>query len=58
MSFNNLTPEKKEQILDYDLSVYVCEGTEGEKLDWFKIINIAGAKLTDQELRNAIYTGP
>jgi hypothetical protein len=58
MFFDNLTPEKQKQILDYGLSVYVCEGTEGEKLDWFKIINIAGEKLTDQELRNAIYTGP
>ena len=56
--FNNLTSEKQAQILDYKLSVYVCEGTEGEKLDWFKIINIAGEKLTNQELRNAIYTGP
>jgi len=36
----------------------VCEGEPSEKLDWFKIINIAGMKLTDQELRNAIYTGP
>ncbi|MBX2897943.1 MAG: DUF262 domain-containing protein [Cyclobacteriaceae bacterium] len=58
MFFNNLTGEKQKQILDYELFVYVCEGTEGEKLDWFKIINIAGEKLTDQELRNAIYTGP
>jgi hypothetical protein len=57
MFFSNLTVEKKQQILDYELSVYVCEGTEDEKLDWFKIINIAGEKLTDQELRNAIYTG-
>lgn len=56
--FANLTPERKQQILDYELSVYVCDGDEGEKLDWFKIINIAGAKLTEQELRNAIYTGP
>lgn len=58
MFFHNLTAEKKQQILDYELSIYVCEGTDGEKLDWFKIINIAGEKLTDQELRNAIYTGP
>jgi HNH endonuclease/Protein of unknown function DUF262 len=58
MFFNNLTTEKQKQIQDYELSVYVCEGTEGEKLDWFKIINIAGMKLGDQELRNAIYTGP
>jgi hypothetical protein len=56
--FNNLTAERQKQILDYELSVYVCEGTEGEKLDWFKIINIAGVQLSDQELRNAIYTGP
>lgn len=58
MFFNNLTAERQKQILDYDLQVYVCEGTEGEKLDWFKIINIAGMQLSDQELRNAIYTGP
>lgn len=37
--------------------VYICEGTDKEKLDWFKTINIAGEKLTDQELRNAMYTG-
>jgi hypothetical protein len=56
--FHNLSAERRQQILDYELSIYVCEGSEGEKLDWFKIINIAGEKLTDQELRNAIYTGP
>ena len=58
MFFHNLTAEKQKQILDYELSVYICKGTESETLDWFKIINIAGEKLTDQELRNAIYTGP
>lgn len=36
--------------------IYFCEGNDKEKLDWFKIINIAGDKLTDQELRNAVYT--
>lgn len=56
--YTNLTKDLKQHILDYELSVYVCEGTDAEKLDWFKIINIAGEKLTDQELRNAIYTGP
>jgi hypothetical protein len=55
--FTNLTPDEQEQILDYELSVYICDGTEKEKLDWFQIINIASMKLTDQELRNAIYTG-
>ncbi|MDR1842110.1 MAG: DUF262 domain-containing protein [Holophagales bacterium] len=57
MFFNNLTYEKQQQILNYELSVYICEGTESEKLDWFRIINIASVELTDQELRNAIYTG-
>lgn len=58
MNFGNLTEDKRQEILDYELSVYICEGAESEKLDWFKIINIAGEKLTDQELNNAIFTGP
>ena len=56
--FHNLTKEEKDQILDYELMVYFCEGTDKERLDWFRTINIAGEKLTDQELRNAVYTGP
>lgn len=57
-NFHNLTDVEKEQILNYTLMVYFCEGNDKEKLDWFRIINIAGMKLTDQELRNATYTGP
>lgn len=56
--FHNLTTEEQDKILDYELMIYFCEGTDKERLDWFKIINIAGEKLTDQELRNAVYTGP
>lgn len=55
--FDNLTVTEQNQILDYPLMIYICEGTDREKLDWFKIINIAGEQLTAQELRNAIYTG-
>lgn len=55
--FHNLTVEEQKQILDYELMVYICDGSQKEKLDWFKIINIAGVELTQQELRNAIYTG-
>lgn len=55
--FHNLKNDEKEQILNYKLMVYVCSGTESEKLEWFKTINIAGEKLTEQELRNAVYTG-
>lgn len=56
-AFHNLTDTEREQILNYKLMIYICEGTDKEKLDWFKIINIAGEQLTAQELRNAIYTG-
>jgi hypothetical protein len=56
--FHNLTKEEQNQILDYELMIYFCEGTDKERLDWFTTINIAGEKLTDQELRNAVYTGP
>ncbi|MBR2611574.1 MAG: DUF262 domain-containing protein [Clostridia bacterium] len=47
----------KERVLNYKLMVYICKGTDVEKLEWFKVINIAGEKLNDQELRNAVYTG-
>ncbi len=56
--FDNLTVEEQQHILDYELLVYVCEGGEKEKLEWFETINIAGEELTKQELRNAVYTGP
>lgn len=58
MAFHNLPKTLREQILDYKLMVYFCSGTDKEKLDWFRIINIAGERLLDQELRNAVYTGP
>ncbi len=58
MMFHNLTTEERDQILDYELMIYFCEGTDRERLDWFEIINIAGEKLTPQEIRNAVYTGP
>lgn len=58
MYFDNLPQDKQDKILDYKLFVYVCDGTDSEKLDWFEIINIAGVQLTEQELRNAVYHGP
>lgn len=58
LAFHNLQQDQQEQILDYELMVYLCEGTDSEKLEWFKTINIAGEELTPQELRNAVYHGP
>ncbi len=54
---HNLQDDEKNKILDYELMVYLCSGTDSEKLAWFKTINIAGAELTQQELRNAVYSG-
>jgi len=56
--FHSLSHEEQEKILNYKLMVYFCEGTPKETLDWFKIVNIAGEKLYEQELRNAVFTGP
>ena len=56
--FHNLKPDEQEQILNYELQVYICDGTDSEKLKWFRTINIAGVELSDQELRNAVYAGP
>lgn len=58
LAIHNLQDDKKEQILGYKLMIYLCSGMDSEKLEWFRTINIAGEKLTDQELRNAVYSGP
>ena len=56
--FDNRPADDQKKILDYKLTVYVCEGKESEKLEWFKTINIAGKPLNEQEIRNAVYAGP
>ena len=56
--FDNLPTAEREQFLNYKLEVRVCkDGTDLEKLDWFQVINIAGKKLTDQEILNALFAG-
>lgn len=56
--FSGLSQEQQKLILNSVLLVYECEGTETEIKEWFKTINIAGVPLNQQELRNAIYSGP
>lgn len=56
MYFHSLPDDIQEKILNYKVFIYICDGEESEKLQWFKTINIAGEKLTEQELRNAVYT--
>lgn len=56
--FSGLPEEQKALILGSKLLVYVCQGEEHEVKEWFKTINIVGIPLNEQELRNAIYSGP
>ena len=56
--FGNLTQAERERILDYKLFIYFCEGTDEERLGWFRTINTGGKKLKQQEMRNAVYIGP
>ncbi len=57
-NFNSLNEEQKKKFADTRLTIYICQGTEKEIKDWFQIINIGGVRLNDQEMRNAIYSGP
>jgi len=57
-TFTSLPPEDRQKILDSELLVYECTGTEAEIKEWFQTINIAGIPLNAQELLNAIYSGP
>ena len=57
-NFFNQPEDVQKKILDYPLTIYVCEGEPSEKLEWFKTINIAGKPLNEQEINNAIYAGP
>lgn len=56
--FHNLTKEEQDKILDYELMIYFCEGTDKERIDWFTVINTFGEKVNEQEILNAVYTGP
>ncbi len=56
--YSGMADSQREQILNTKLLVYVCEGDEPEIKDWFKTINIAGVPLTEQEILNAVYSGP
>ena len=58
LNFFNQKPDIQEKILNYPLTIYVCEGEKSEKLEWFKTINIAGKPLNEQEINNAIFAGP
>jgi hypothetical protein len=56
--FSGMAKDKKNKILETKLTIYECEGKESEIKEWFRTINIAGVPLNNQELLNAVYSGP
>jgi hypothetical protein len=56
--FDGIAADKQKKILKTKLTIYECEGEESEIKKWFQTINIAGVPLNDQELNNAIFSGP
>ena len=56
--FGGMAKDKRTKILETKLTIYECEGKESEIKEWFKTINIAGVPLNEQELLNALYSGP
>ena len=56
--FESIAKDKQEKILNTKLLIYECEGTESEIKEWVRTINISGVPLTNQELLNAVYSGP
>jgi hypothetical protein len=56
--FSSLSAAQRKAILDYEVLAYHCEGAEVEIKDWFQTVNIAGVPINEQELLNAIYSGP
>lgn len=56
--FGGLAADKQQKILDADILVYECIGTESEIKGWYRTANIAGVALNDQEMLNAVYSGP
>ena len=56
--FCSMAQSERQKILDTKLLVYECTGGEREISKWFETINTAGVPLNQQELWNAVYSGP
>ena len=56
--FSGIAKTLQTKILETELTIYECEGEEPEIKEWFKTINIAGVPLNQQELNNALNSGP
>lgn len=56
--FDSLPADKQKKIEETTLLIYECLGEETEIKQWFRTINIVGVPLNQQEINNAIYSGP
>jgi 5-methylcytosine-specific restriction endonuclease McrA len=56
--FDGIAKDKQKRILETPMLIYVCEGEESEIKEWFRTINIAGVPLNEQEVNNAVFSGP
>lgn len=56
--FSGIAKNKQDLILNTPLLIYECEGTEPEIKNWFRTINIVGVPLNNQEINNAVFSGP
>ena len=56
--FNGIAADKQNRILKTKLLIYECEGNETEIKEWYRTINIVGVPLNNQELLNAVFSGP
>lgn len=57
-NFDSLPQNQKENLMNTELLVYECEGSETDIREWFQTVNIAGVALKPQELLNSVYSGP
>ena len=57
-SMAGLAEDERRRILSAPLTIYICEGAESEIKEWFRTINIVGVPLNEQELLNAVCSGP
>jgi hypothetical protein len=56
--FSGLAQDKQAIILNTKILIYECEGEESQIKEWFRTINIVGVPLNQQEINNAIFSGP
>lgn len=59
MRFNDLPPDKRQRILDYQFTVHIFPAATDDRdvLEVFARMNATGVKLNKQELRNAAFYG-